>query len=169
FVRRRGRVDDEFGDRGGRVDVAGGVGGGDGEGVRALAERRVALRARAGNRGGAVERAAERARLAGGEGKRRRAVFGVPGRAAVDRRLRRGRVDGPGAGRRQAQVAGRVARLDREGVVSLGQPSVGDRAGAGGEGGTVERAEEGRARLGRAEGEERARAPGRPGRAAQED
>src|SRR5204863_8387011 len=67
---------------------------------------------------------------------------------------RRSRVDRPAAGGRgRIGVAGRVGRLDREGVRAVRKSGVRLRRAASGQGHPVERAREGRAGLRRAEGE----------------
>ena len=73
--------------------------------------------------------------------RRRRSSPGAVGqrrRAGVDRGGRRGGVDGPGRARRgRVDVPGLVDRPDFEGVGAVGEPRIGLRAGAGGEGGAV--------------------------------
>ena len=130
---RRGRVDGPGECRGSRVGVAGGVGGGDCEGVAARGESAVGGRAGAGGGSHAVEAAQEgRAGFCGMEGEGGRGAAGRACRAAVDDRVGRRRVDGPGVTGRQAGVAHRVGGYDCEGVAALGKrPGVALRARAG--------------------------------------
>ena len=110
--------------RGRSVGVAGGVGGGDGEGVAARGETAVGSRAGAWCGSHAVEAALEgragfcRMECEGGRGAAGRAC-----RAAVDDRVGSRRVDGPGVTGRQAGVARRVGGYDCEGVAAFGKRS----------------------------------------------
>ena len=119
---RRGGVDRPGEARGSCVGVACGVGRADLEGVRAVAEPGVALRAGAGGPGATVDPALERRRAltraegeVGGGGVAR--VAGLGG----DRGVRRGGVDRPGVGRGgRVGVACGVGRAHLEGVRAVG-------------------------------------------------
>src|SRR5439155_4294003 len=102
----------------------GGVGRLHLEGMRAVRDTRVALRARAGSERSAVERALEaRARLGAEAEARSRAVARIR-RRARDRSARRNGIDGPGVAGRGTGVAGGVGRLHLEGVRAVSDTGV---------------------------------------------
>src|SRR5439155_4282438 len=129
----------------------------DRERMAAVGELGIALGARTGGEGGAVERALEGRRLVGGEGEARtRALAGVR-RLGRNRLLRRRRVHRPGVALGGTEVAVWVARPDSECVAAVGESGVAVGTRTGEEGGAVQAAVEGDARLGIGEAERRAR------------
>src|SRR5439155_13392231 len=89
------------------------------EGVRAVRDAAVALRAGAGGEGRTVERTLEAGAGLGAEAEARARAVARVGRRGGDARARRDRVDRPRVARSRAGVAGGVARLHLEGMAAV--------------------------------------------------
>ena len=121
--------------------VTGGVDLAHLERMGTVSETAVGLRARAGRKRRAVERALEAGTRLSGEGEGGRGLIDQPGRAHRDaRRCRSGRVDRPRVARCHSRVPCRVGLPHLERVARGRQATVSPRARAGGERRAVERA-----------------------------
>src|SRR5207253_4522382 len=107
------------------------VGRRDLEGVRAVRDAAVALRAGAGGEGRTVERTLEAGADLGAEAEARGGAVARVGRRSGDARARRDRVDRPRVARHRAGVAGGVARLHLERMAAVRDTAVALRARAG--------------------------------------